>query len=798
MLRSYFKIAWRNMIKDRTSSIINIGGLAVGMAVAFLIGLWIYDELRFNKNFEHYERIAQVMQNQTSNGRIGSFKGMPLPLGKELQVNYGRNFKYVVMASWVSNDILSLGDKNLSQQGIYMDVDGPRLFSLQMIKGTQDGLRDPHSILLSASAARAFFGDADPLNRVIRIGSKVDVKVTGVYEDLPDNSEFNNLAFIAPWDLYASMQPWVKRSETQWDNNSFMIYTQIADNTDFATVNRNIIESKAKHDAPKDKRYDARVFLHPMRDWHLRSHWENGVQGGGLIEYVRLFAIIGVFVLLLACINFMNLSTARSEKRAKEVGIRKTIGSVRGQLVTQFYLESLWVVILAYALSLLLVKLVLPWFNEVAAKRMVVPWTNPGFWGIGLGFSLLTGIIAGSYPALYLSSFQPIKVLKGKLGAGRLASLPRKVLVVIQFSISLALIIGTIIVYSQIQYSKNRPIGYDKNGLIMIQMNTPDFYGKFDPIRRDVKNSGAAEEFAESSSPLTDIWQSNGGFTWPGKDPTLDGNFASIFVTHEFGKTVGWQFKEGRDFSRAFATDSSAIILNEAAVKYMGLRDPIGTRVTWGTGKRATTYTVVGVIRDMLMTSPYEQVQQTIYFMDYGNVNWMVMKLNPRQGASASISQIQAIFKRYIPSAPFDYKFVDTEFATKFVAEERIGKLSGFFAALAIFISCLGLFGLASFVAEQRTKEIGVRKILGASVFGLWRLLSTDFVALVAIAIVIATPLSYYFMHRWLLNYDYRTSIAWWVFGASGAGVLLVTLLTVSFQSIKAATANPVKSLRTE
>ena len=798
MLRSYFKIAWRNMIKDRTSSIINIGGLAVGMAVAFLIGLWIYDELRFNKNFEHYERIAQVMQNQTSNGRIGSFKGMPLPLGKELQVNYGRNFKYVVMASWVSNDILSLGDKNLSQQGIYMDVDGPRLFSLQMIKGTQDGLRDPHSILLSASAARAFFGDADPLNRVIRIGSKVDVKVTGVYEDLPDNSEFNNLAFIAPWDLYASMQPWVKRSETQWDNNSFMIYTQIADNTDFATVNRNIIESKAKHDAPKDKRYDARVFLHPMRDWHLRSHWENGVQGGGLIEYVRLFAIIGVFVLLLACINFMNLSTARSEKRAKEVGIRKTIGSVRGQLVTQFYLESLWVVILAYALSLLLVKLVLPWFNEVAAKRMVVPWTNPGFWGIGLGFSLLTGIIAGSYPALYLSSFQPIKVLKGKLGAGRLASLPRKVLVVIQFSISLALIIGTIIVYSQIQYSKNRPIGYDKNGLIMIQMNTPDFYGKFDPIRRDVKNSGAAEEFAESSSPLTDIWQSNGGFTWPGKDPTLDGNFASIFVTHEFGKTVGWQFKEGRDFSRAFATDSSAIILNEAAVKYMGLRDPIGTRVTWGTGKRATTYTVVGVIRDMLMTSPYEQVQQTIYFMDYGNVNWMVMKLNPRQGASASISQIQAIFKRYIPSAPFDYKFVDTEFATKFVAEERIGKLSGFFAALAIFISCLGLFGLASFVAEQRTKEIGVRKILGASVFGLWRLLSTDFVALVAIAIVIATPLSYYFMHRWLLNYDYRTSIAWWVFGVSGAGVLLVTLLTVSFQSIKAATANPVKSLRTE
>jgi putative ABC transport system permease protein len=801
MIKNYLTIAFRSLQKNKASSFINIGGLAVGMAVAMLIGLWIYDELSFDKYHKNYDRIAQVMQHQTSNGYVYSDQSLPFPLGKELQTNYKGDFKYIAMASWEGEHILAFGEKKLSKPGIFMDRDGPAMLSLKMIKGSFDGLKDPGSILLSASTVKAIFGDADPVNKLMKIDNKMDVKVTGVYEDLPYNTQFTNLKFIAPWELYVISEPWIQRAkaENQWDNNSFQIFAQIADHTDFNTVDRKILNSKLNHVAPEDKKYKSQIFLHPMRDWHLRSHWDNnGVKTGGLIEYVWLFSIVGIFVLLLACINFMNLSTARSEKRAKEVGIRKAIGSVRGQLIGQFYCESLLVVVFAFLLSIVFVQLCLPWFNDVANKKMFIPWGNPLFWFAGIGFALFTGIIAGSYPALYLSSFQPVKVLKGTFRVGRFASLPRKVLVVLQFTISLALIIGTIIVYNQIQYSKNRPIGYNRNGLMMIEMKSPDFYGKFDLLRTDLKNSGAVVEFAESSSPLTAVWSNNGGFTWPGKDPNLDADFATIWVTHEFGKMIGWQFKEGRDLSREFATDSSAVVINESAVKFMGIKNPVGTMIKWGSSARAKSYKVVGVIKDMLMRSPYEAVKQTIYFLDYNNVNWMVLKLNPAKSPGESISKVEATFKKYIPSAPFDYKFVDSEFAAKFAAEERIGKLSTFFAALAIFISCLGLFGLASFVAEQRTKEIGIRKVLGASITNLWGMLSKDFVVLVIISCFIAAPVAWYFMNKWLLKYDYRTGISWWIFIAAGTGAMIITLLTVSFQAVKAALANPVKSLRSE
>jgi putative ABC transport system permease protein len=798
MLRNYLTVAWRSLLKNRTSSFINISGLAVGMAVAMLIGLWIWDELSYNKNFENYDRIAQVMQHQISNGNVSTFKEMPLPLGNELKNNYGNNFKYVVMASWPSDYIISAGDKHFSRQGIYMEPDGPRMLSLNMIEGTRDGLKDHNAILLSESTAKAFFGDADPLNKVLKIGNKLDFKVTGIYKDFPYNSEFSKFDFIGPWGLYATSAPWIRKAVDQWDNNSFQIYAQITDNADFKTVDRNIIYSKYNRDAREDKKYKAEIFLHPMRDWHLRSHWDNGIKTGGLVEYVRLFSIIGIFVLLLACINFMNLSTARSEKRAKEVGVRKAIGSLRRQLIAQFFIESLLVVVFAFALSLLLSQLFLPWLDEMADKKMIIPWTIPLFWIACFAFSIITAVISGSYPALYLSSFQPVKVLKGAFRVGRLASLPRKVLVVLQFTISLALIIGTIIVYNQIQYSRNRPIGYNRNGLMMIRMKSPDFYGKFGLLKTELKNNGAINEFAESSSPLTEVWSDNNGFSWQGKDPALDGDFATIWVTDEFGKAVGWQFVEGRDFSSEFKTDSSAVVLNESAVKYMGIKDPVGRMIKWDTDEHAKSYKVIGVIKDMLMESPYEPVKQTIYLMDMENVNWIVLKLNPNKSATESIAKIEAVFKKYIPSAPFDYKFADNEFAEKFAAETRIGQLSTFFAVLAIFISCLGLFGLASFVAEQRTKEIGVRKVLGASVFNLWRMLSKDFVVLVVISLTIVTPTAYFFMHHWLLNYQYRTEISWLVFAASGMGAIIITLLTVSYQSIKAALANPTKSLKTE
>jgi len=798
MLRNYFKIAFRNLVKHRGYSAINIGGLAVGMAVSMLIGLWIYDELSFDKYHQNYDRIAQVIQHQTSNGKIYTGPAIPFPLGKELQTRYGDQFKYLAMASWEGEHILTAGETKIVKPGIFIDADGPRMLSLKMVKGTRDGLKDPNSILLSESVARAIFGSAEPLNQLLKIDNKMPVKVTGVYEDIPYNTKFKELTFIAPWSLYITSEPWIKRAEEQWGNNSFQLFAQIADHTDFKTVNERIIRAKYSNLPKEEQKYKAEIVLLPMADWRLRSVWVNGQKTGGLIEYVWLFGFVGVFVLLLACINFMNLSTARSEKRAKEVGIRKAVGSVRSQLINQFFSESLLVVGFAFVLALLLVQLTLPWFNGVADKRMTLLWNNPLFWLIGVGFTLFTGFIAGSYPAFYLSSFQPVKVLKGTFRVGRLASLPRKVLVVVQFTVSLALIIGTIIVYNQIQYSKNRPIGYNRNGLMMVEMKSPDFYGKFDLLRTELKKAGVVEEMAESSSPITDVWSNSGGFEWPGKDPNLDTDFATIWVTHEFGKTVGWQFKEGRDFSRQFATDSSGLVLNEAAVKFMGLKNPVGTIVRWGEGENAKDYKVIGVIKDMLMQSPYKPVKQTVYLMDYSNVNWIDLKLASNKSVSESVATIEAAFKKYIPSAPFDYEFTDVEFGKKFAAEERVGTLTTFFAGLAIFISCLGLFGLASFVAEQRTKEIGVRKVLGASVLNLWGLLSKDFVVLVVIAFCIAAPLAWYGMSNWLRHYEYRTSISGWIFVVAGIGALLVTLLTVSFQSIRAALINPVKSLRSE
>lgn len=797
MIKNYFKVAWRNLLKNKSSSAINIGGLAIGMAVAILIGLWIYDELSYDKYHKNYDKIGQMMQHQTGNGKVYTGTAMPFPLGAELQAKHGSDFKYIVMSSWEGDHILTFGEQKVSQGGAYMDADAPKMLSLKMLKGSADGLKDPSSILLSATAAKAVFGKEEPINKMIRIDNNLDVKVTGVYEDIPFNAQFRDLHFIAPWKLYITSEPWIKRAETQWGNNSFQIFAQIADNLDFETVNKRIIHTKLDKVDAEDKKFNARVFLAPMKDWHLRSEWENGVNTGGLIEYVWLFAIVGIFVLLLACINFMNLSTARSEKRAKEVGIRKAIGSLRGQLIGQFFTESLLVVIFAFFFSIVLVQLILPWFNDMASKKMVIMWANPFFWLIGIGFTLLTGIIAGSYPALYLSSFQPIKVLKGTFRVGRFASIPRKVLVVVQFTVSITLIIGTIIVYRQIQFTKDRPIGYNRDSLMMIQMKSPEFYGKFDVLRTELKANDAITEMAESSSPLTNVWSNQGGYSWKGKDPDLDTDFATIWVTHEFGKVVGWEFKEGRDLSRDFA-DSASVVVNEAAVKFMGIKDPVGTVITNGQGEHSRNFTIVGVIKDMVMQSPYEPVKQTFYFLDYDNVNWINLKLNPKKSAASSIAKIEAAFKKHVPGAPFDYNFADDEFAKKFAAEERIGKLAAFFAILAVVISCLGLFGLASFVAEQRTKEIGVRKVLGASVMNVWTLLSKEFVILVIVSCVIAIPIASYYLHDWLQKYTYRTAISWWIFAAAAIGALVITLLTVSYQAIKAAIANPVKSLRSE
>lgn len=798
MYKSYVKVGWRNLLKSKAYSLINIGGLSIGLAVALLIGLWIVDELSYNKNFTNYDRIVQVMQHQHFNGHTGTQTAIPIPLEPELRSHYGDDFKYLALASWNGDHILSHDTVKLSQPGNYMGPEGPRVLALQMLEGSIDGLKDPASILLSRSTSRALFGDVDPLSRMLRIDNRLDAKVAGVYEDLPFTCAFNDWHFIASWNLYETSEPWVKDAadHAQWDNNSFQLFAELAPNADVDAVSKQIQNVKFDHIDPGERVSKPEIFVYPMKDWHLRWSWNEGRQSGGMILYVRLFAIVGIFVLLLACINFINLSTARSSQRSKEVGIRKSIGSRQGQLVKQFLSESFIVVVISWAIALILVAVAMPYFNELAGKHMKMPFGEPLFWAASLGFMIATGFLAGSYPALYLSAFDPVSVLKGTFRTGKFAGLSRRILVVLQFTVSVSLIIGTIVVYQQVQYTKNRPIGYDNSAMMMIQMTSPDYEGKFEILRQDLKDAGDIEEMSESSSPLTGVWSDNGGFDWEGKDPNLQADFGTIWVTRDFGKTVSWQIVKGRDFSEDFATDSSAIVMNETAVKFMGVTDPVGMTIKWGDNG---TYHVIGVVKDLLMDSPFSPVRQTFFFMNDGQAsNWIELKLSADKSLSQSISGIRKVFSDVLPDIPFTYQFADDEHAKKFESEVRIGKLAGIFSILAVFISCLGLFGLASFVAERRTKEIGIRKVLGASIVSLWRMLSQDFVFLVLISNLVAIPVTYKVLSGWLSDYEYRTQIYWWVFLAAAALVVLITILTVSFQAIKAATMNPVKSLRSE
>ncbi len=800
MIKSYIRIAWRNLFRDKSSSFINISGLAVGMAVAMLIGLWIYDEVSFDRYHADHDRVGRVMQQQTFNGITYTEEALPFPLGAALQAQYGSDFEEVVMASWDDDHILSVGDKHIGRRGIYMDKGAPALLSLKMIQGDYKALQEPGNILLAASTAEAIFGKTDPMGQLVKIDNAHTVKVTGVFEDLPYNTTLRRIKFIAPWDLYAVTEHWVTqaRDKAEWGNNSFQAFVKLKPQAGFEGVSKKISKIKREHLTEADKLYNPTILLHPMNQWHLRSYWENGVQRGGQIEYVWLFGLVGVFVLALACINFMNLSTARSEKRSREVGVRKAIGSMRRQLIFQFYTESLLIVLFAFWLSLCLVQIALPVFNTIADKQMLIPWAQPLFWLIALAFAVLTAVLAGSYPALYLSSFQPVKVLKGTFKMGYRAVLSRKVLVGAQFAISLALIIGTIVVYRQVEHTRDRPVGYDRSGMVMITMKSSDFYGKYDLLRTELKQAGVIEEMAESSSPLTSVWSTNTEFDWTGKSPGLTGDFNTIFVTHEFGKTVQWQMKTGRDFSREHPSDAAAIILNETAVKFMGLKEPVGTVVRWDINGKQREYQVVGVVKDLLMESPFEPVKQTMYFMQPDNVNVMLLRLHTGQSVSNALAGMERIFKKIIPAAPFEYEFVDQSYAAKFALEARVGRLAAAFAILAIFISCMGLFGLTAYVVEQRTREIGIRKVLGASVTQVWGMLSGDFIKLVALSCLVAIPLAWYAMHQWLQQYNYRTSISWTIFLFTAGGVLLLTLATVSLQAVKAALTSPAKSLKSE
>jgi ABC-type antimicrobial peptide transport system permease subunit len=799
MLTNYFKIAFRNLVKHKGYSFINVFGLATGMAVAMLIGLWIWDELSFNKYHQNYARIAQVMINETDQGKVGYSNVVQYPLATELKTNYQNNFKHIVTVSHVVEYILTAGEKKFTRKGQYMEAGAPEMLSLKMVYGNWSGLKDLHSILISVTTAQALFGTANPLNQIIKINNQLDLKVTGVYEDMPLNSEFSEIKFLAPFDLWVSDNAWVRESANNWSNHFLKVYAEIQPTTDFEQVSTTIKDAELNHIADFKEKVakNPQVFLHPMSKWHLYP-LKKGKVNAEPIQMLWLVGIIGMFVLILACINFVNLSTARSEKRAKEVGIRKAVGSKRGQLIGQFFSESFLVVVISFFLALFLVAFSLDRFNDLSAKLIVMPWENTSFWSLCFIFISITSLLAGAYPSFYLSSFQPIKVLKGISSVGHFASAPRKVLVVLQFTVSIALIISTTVVYRQIQYASDRPIGYNREGLITVPMNDPNYKGKLHIIKSELLNTGIITEIAMSSSPLTSVWNNNSDFSWSGKDPQKEANFACMNISDDFAKMVDWQFIAGRDFSKAFATDSSAVIINETAAKYLNLKNPIGEFITTNGGKHYLQ--IVGVIKDMIIDSPYEPVKKGIFFYDknYSTASQIIIKIKPTVSAVKALSKIETVVKKIVPSAPFDYTFVDEDYNAKFKAEKRISKLATFFAILTIFISCLGLFGLASFVAEQRTKEIGIRKVLGASTANLWQLLSKDFVVLVVISCLIAAPIAYYFMNEWLQKYTYRTEISWWIFAASAVGALLITMLTVSFQAIKAALVNPVKSLKSE
>ncbi|MGC1205898.1 MAG: ABC transporter permease [Flavobacteriaceae bacterium] len=798
MLKNYFKIAFRNLIKNKVYSFINISGLAIGMAATILIGLWIVDELNYNDYFENKATIAQVYQHESNNGETDTGPAIPRPLEFALREDYKDNFKHIIMSSWEQPRYLKFGETNIYRQGNAMQEGATEMLNLQIVEGIRDGLKEQNAIMLSESSAKDLFGSQTAIGKIVKVNNEHDLIVSGVYKDIPENNSFSDMDYLMPWKYYVTTEPWLEGAKTSWGNNSFQLFVQINENTTMETITSKIID--VKKNASKDEaEFNPQMFLFPMEDWYLRGDFENGLQTGGRIENVWLFGIIGLFILLLACINFVNLSTARSEKRATEVGIRKSIGSQRSQLIFQFLSESFLIVFLSFVFALGVVLLFLNGFNNLASKAIVFPWTNIQFWFVSLLFVIVTSFLAGSYPALYLSSFNPVAVLKGTFKAGRYSSLPRKILVVTQFIISIALIIGTLVVMNQIQFSKDRPVGYDREGLIQIPVMSSEFIGKHETMRTQFVASGGAMSMTAMSGPTTEVWSNRSGYTWEGKPVGFQEDLAHTSVNYDFVETLGLKLKEGRGFSREFATDSNAVILNATAVKYMNLTNPIGKYIR-GSDPNTTMIPlkIIGVIDDMIVQSPYTPVKQAMYVFNKGFTAFYHLRLNPEKSTSENLALIEGVFKKNFPNTPFDYQFVDEEYGAKFRLEERIASLARVFTALAIFISCLGLFGLASFVAEQRTKEIGVRKVLGASISQLWLLLSKDFITLVVIALLIASPLAYYVMGEWLQKFSYRTSVGWDVFAIACFGALIITLITVSFQAIKAATSNPVDSLRTE
>ncbi|AYL97931.1 ABC transporter permease [Mucilaginibacter celer] len=796
MFRNYLKIAWRNMLYNKVYSALNIVGLAAGMAVALLIGLWVTDQYLYDRFLPDYARLYQVEMNLTSQHNGTSTQtSIALPLVDVLRKEIP-GVQYVAETDNIGrmNHGLLVGDKKLYLEGGAAGPDFFKIFQYPFVKGdANSALKDTYSIVITESTAKALFGYADPMGKAVRFDNAQNMTVTGVIKDLPANAtlKFN---YLTPFAYSEATQGWIKEGRTKWTYNSFSAYVALQPGVNYAQIAPKIRDLVDKR-SPEMRSLKPEVFMHPLADWHLYNDFKNGKVAGGFVDYVRLFGIIGILVLAIACINFMNLSTARSEKRAREVGVRKAIGSGRIDLVYQFLLESVLITSISFLLCLLFVQLALPSFNALTGSYIQIPYGNVAFWCIMIAFVLLTGLAAGSRPAFYLSSFSPVKVLKGSIRIGKAATLPRKILVVVQFTCSVALIISTVIVYQQIQFVKDRPTGYNANRLVMTDMNG-DLSPHYEALKNELLSLGLVESVASSTSPATQVYSHFSLEKWPGKNAGDEQvNIGAIWVSDDYFKTLGITFAEGHNFTGTWKSDTSNVIVNEAFVNRIGLQDPVNRLIKVNFGN--TPVKIIGVVKDALMESPYTPVAPAVFgHSPYGFV--ITYRLPKNVNTHTAIEKIGKVFQKYNPAFPYQYKFIDDEYAQKFNLEVLVGKLAGVFAALAIFISCLGLFGLAAYVAEQRTKEIGIRKVLGASIAQVWMLLSRDFVVLVIISCLIASPLALYFLQHWLQKYAYHVSIGLGVFIASGIAAIVITLVTISFQAIKAALTNPVKSLRSE
>jgi ABC-type antimicrobial peptide transport system permease subunit len=788
MIKNFFKIAWRSLLRSKGFSAINILGLVVGMASAILILLWIQNEVSYDQFHEKKDRIYEAWNRAEFSGELNCWNTTPKVLARALERDVPE-VEQAVRVDWGTNFLFTIGDKKLTVRGTMVDSNFLQVFTFPLIKGHPGlVLKDMHSIVLTEKLAKKLFGNEEPMGKIIKIDNKENFTVTGILKDMPNNTRFSRFEYLVPW----AYKRFLGDDDEYWGNNSTRTYVLLKPNTTLASAAPKVRVMKQRYakDEPKWE-----MFLYPMNKWRLYSSFTNGKEDGtGRITFVRLFAIVAAFILLIACINFMNLSTARSEKRAKEVGIRKVVGAQKLSLISQFIGESMLLAFIAGVFAIIVVQCSLSGFNKLTDKQLYVPYGNPWFWLGGVVFVLFTGLLAGSYPAFFLSSFQPVKVLKGTFKKTQALIAPRKVLVVLQFTFAIILIICTIIVKQQIDYAQSRHTGYNKNNLVY-HIFTGDMEKNFELIKNELLSTGAASSVTKTSAPITESWSDGWGQEWEGKDPNDKTDFYRYNADQGLGITAGLTFVQGRDFDlRKYPTDSLGMIINESSLKVMKFKDPIG-KIVKDNGKE---WHIVGVIKDFILTNPYEPTRPMLISGGAAWFNTILIRFNPANSTASNLKTAETIFRNYNSEYPFEYKFVDEEFERKFEDEKRTGTLAALFAGLTIFISCLGLFGLAIYMAESRIKEIGVRKVLGASVTGLATLLSKDFLKLVLISILLASPIAWWAMHSWLSDYSYRVPIQWWVFVMAGVLSVLIALATVSYQAIRAALTNPVKSLRTE